>query len=262
MAVKKLDYEGLEALTTIIKHYVHKYSGIPIGYEYFSINPNIPKGSLPLLGGVYNRETYSDLWEWLQTQDDYIKTEAEWQTIFTANNGNVPFYSQGDEETTFRVPSLRCWVKGADGNIRETGDYLEAGLPNITGGAYFQPSAGGLETVLSADGALSTVGETKRSSISSSQTGEITISNVQTNYYTDNVTLNASNSNSIYGNSTTVQPESIVGLWLVKAYGIIEETGTIDEQQYVDDRITMVMNSIFDTDGKLVFPNGTKMWIS
>lgn len=253
MAVKKLDYEGLEALTTIIKHYVHKYSGIPIGYEYFSINPNIPKGSLPLLGGVYNRETYSDLWEWLQTQDDYIKTEAEWQTIFTANNGNVPFYSQGDEETTFRVPSLRCWVKGADGNIRETGDYLEAGLPNITGALTpNDTTSSSVDIDFNGTGAVRATNANRPSGA----TGTLQ----WTTWAGFNI--DASRSSSIYGNSTTVQPESIVGLWLVKAYGIIEETGTIDEQQYVDDRITMVMNSIFDTDGKLVFPNGTKMWIS
>ena len=69
-----------------------------------------------------------------------------------------------------------------------------------------------------------------------------------------NFTINASSSNAIYGNSSTVQPESIVGMWLVKAYGTIEDTGVIDEQQYIDDRIatclplaggTMIGNIIF-----------------
>ena len=108
--------------------------GLPVGHEYFSMNPNIPQGSLPLLGGEYSRTTYSDLWNWVQTQTGYCISEADWQTMATANNGNVPFYSSGNGTTTFRVPSLKCWVKGANGDITEVGSYLEAGLPNITGG--------------------------------------------------------------------------------------------------------------------------------
>lgn len=27
-------------------------AGLPVGFEYFTTNPNIPAGSLPLLGGV------------------------------------------------------------------------------------------------------------------------------------------------------------------------------------------------------------------
>lgn len=107
-------------------------TGIPLGFEYFSINPNVPLGSLPLIGGTYSRTLYKDLWDWVQTQTGYLKTEAEWTILFNKNNGNVPFYSSGDGSTTFRVPSLKCWVRGAD-SISEVGGYLAAGLPNIEG---------------------------------------------------------------------------------------------------------------------------------
>jgi hypothetical protein len=111
-----LDNNGLDTQIAFIKAYVDKqikaHASIPVGYEYFSMNPNVPQGSLPLLGGLYDRATYPDLWDWVQEQSGYCKTEQEWQTLSAAQNGNVPFYSSGDGATTFRVPSLKCWVKG------------------------------------------------------------------------------------------------------------------------------------------------------
>ena len=53
------------------------------------------------------------------------------------------------------------------------------------------------------------------------------------------VNFNASLSNSIYGNANTVVPESIVGMWLVKAYGTVVDTGTIDEQAYIDEQLAI-----------------------
>jgi hypothetical protein len=209
------------------------YYGLPVGYEYFSINPNVPQGSLPLLGGEYNRSTYSDLWEWVQQQTGYLKTESEWQALSTAHNGNVPYYSDGDGSTTFRVPSLQCWVRGANGSVSTVGSYLAAGLPNITGLGWnvMGKNASDWSGAFYADGIL-TFG---------TQTG--------TNIGGGALHFDASRSNSIYGNSNTVQPESIVGLWLVKAYGTIVDTGTIDEQQYIDDRIAALPNTFLPRTG-------------
>lgn len=98
-------------------------AGLPLGFEYFQTNPNIQAGSLPLTGGLYSRSIYSDLWAWLQEQDGYLISEAEWQAKANANGGAVPFYSDGDGSTTFRVPALIVWVKGKNGN-EAVGDYL------------------------------------------------------------------------------------------------------------------------------------------
>ena len=199
---------------------------IPLGYEYFTFNPHIPQGSLPLFGGEYSRATYADLWAWVQEQTGYCITELEWQDLSTAQNGNVPYYSSGDGSTTFRVPSLKCWVKGANGTVTEVGSYLEAGLPNITG-TMAKPSNDGYYPN-SGSGAFRSGAKTAnyRTQLQSADSG-----------LTDTQTFDASRSSSIYGNSSTVQPESIVGMWLVKAYGTIVDTGQIDEQQYIDDRI-------------------------
>ena len=79
------------ATTAYVREEVRQHSGIPIGHIYFSVNPNIPQGSLPLFGGEFSRETYSDLWAWVQQQAGYCKTEAEWQALATNNNNNVPY---------------------------------------------------------------------------------------------------------------------------------------------------------------------------
>lgn len=213
--------------------YLYNHESVPVGHEYFTFNPNIPQGSLPLFGGEYSRETYSALWNWVQEQTGYLKTEAEWQQLYTTNAGNVPYYSDGDGSTTFRVPSLKCWIKGANGTVSEVGSYLEAGLPNIVGSVNEVVNK---EPDPTRNGAFS---------------GSTVITNANVQYATggsNRITLNfdASQSNSIYGNSTTVQPPSIVGMWLVKAYGVVEETGRIDEQAYIDDRYNAMKQYVDD----------------
>ena len=140
--------------------------GLPLGHEYFTINPNLPEGVLPLIGQLVSRSLYPSLWEWVQTQNGFLLEESAWQSKASTNNGNVPYYSKGDGNSTFRLPSLKCYIKGS-GGVREIGGYLAAGLPNIN------------------------------------------------------------------GKSDTVQPETIVGLWCVKAFGTIIDTGNTDMATYV-----------------------------
>lgn len=238
-------YQGATAeyVTEYVQEEIRQHGNVPVGFEYFSMNPNVPQGSLPLLGGEYNRSTYSDLWEWVQQQTGYLKTEAEWQALSTANNGNVPYYSDGDGSTTFRVPSLQCWVRGANGSVSTVGSYLAAGLPNITG-QFTSRATNYLEGQLfwaASSGALYYSGRGAGSSDTVSQINGAKNEHVYK--------LDASRSSSIYGNSSTVQPESIVGMWLVKAYGTIVDTGTIDEQQYIDDRIAALPNTFLPLAG-------------
>ena len=228
--------------------YLYNHEDVPVGHEYFTFNPNIPQGSLPLFGGEYSRETYSALWNWVQEQTGYLKTEAEWQTLATANNGSVPYYSDGDGSTTFRVPALNCWMRSANGTVSEVGSYLQAGLPNITGEVYVL-SANSYSTKISVIGGSAFEGTIHQSTpmFNSTQSagGSDTIPNA--------LKLDASRSSSVYGNSTTVQPASVVGMWLVKAYGTIADTGVINEQQYIDDRLGTKLSL---TGGTMLAPIG------
>ena len=186
-------------------------SGLPVGFEAFTINPNLQAGWLPLLGGEYSRTAYADLWAWVQTQNGYLIEDSAWQAKAAANGGNVPFYSKGNGSSTFRVPALKCWVRGA-GSISEVGGYLAAGLPNIEGKAGNKISA---KEDLSCTGALY-------------QSATSTGGEANGNYQYVSLGFDASLSNPIYGSSDTVQPPSIVGLWCVKAYGTVTNVGSTD----------------------------------
>ena len=221
-------------------------NGLPIGFEYFSPNPNVPDGSLPLFGAEYSRDVFPDLWEYAQRQTGYVITEEEWQALSNQNGGNVPFYSSGDGSTTFRVPSLKCWIKGANG-IEEVGSYLTAGLPNIEGSFEPRPHPTGNKSyggsVCIADGAFEL--NIQASSVQYNGTTESS-----GRYNLDRISLSAQRYNPIYGNSDTVQPPSIAGMWLVKAYGTVSEIGNADAEKAVKQyaRLEDRINSI-DFDG-------------
>ena len=96
-------------------------------------------------------------------------------------------YGSGDGSTTFQLPDFRGKVPwgSADGTF----GYIEAGLPNITG--TVQP----LDQTVSTSGCF-TLTSTRGGWASENENANI-------------LNFNASNSNTIYGNSETVQPPSI-----------------------------------------------------
>ncbi|MGN1208776.1 MAG: hypothetical protein ACI4SV_00635, partial [Duodenibacillus sp.] len=71
-----------------------------VGDEWHSFTGQIPAGGVPYCGQEVTRETYADLWEYAQN-NGLVKTEEEWQALDASQNGNVPFYSDGDGSTTF-----------------------------------------------------------------------------------------------------------------------------------------------------------------
>lgn len=177
------------------------------------------------LGVAYNRTTYEQLWNWVQARPDLLITESEWQTKFAETNGKfVPYYSSGNGSSTFRTPLLSAYAKGAD-SVDGVGNYLAAGLPNITGTIVSRPHMAGDATyggtITGADGAfsLSTLSAT-RIDVGCPESGSL--------YNSDITHFSAQNSNSIYGNSNTVTPETMQGIWVIKAFGIITDNNSTD----------------------------------
>ena len=108
---------------------------------------------------------------------------------------------EGDGETTFNLPDFRnktMW--GANGNLNST---MQAGLPNITGN--FQP--GGLSGLTYSAGILDVDGCFSKSKLERTNYLYCPSSSVTTAY--KRAEFDASISNSIYGNSATVQPPAI-----------------------------------------------------
>ena len=193
-------------------------SGLPVGFEAFTLNPNLQAGWLPLLGGEYSRTAYADLWAWVQTQNGYLVEESAWQAKAAANGGNVPFYSKGDGSSTFRVPALplaKCitgeslGVKGNGMTLGLTDGTTNYGVQrrSYTPDGYF---------VNPLQGQITKYG---------SQIGEA--ADLNTPVSSKNLTV---------GLATDVQKTGIIadlsnqvnGLWCVKAYGTITNVGSTD----------------------------------
>ena len=179
-----------------------------IGETWISIDSTIPAGGIPFLGQLVSRAAWADLFAWA-TDQGKVKTESEWQALATSQNGNVPFYSDGDGSTTFRMPKIVGYLKGAS-SLSEAGGYTAEGLPNIEGqlGLY-----GTEKAYCSAAGAFS-----KNARAMSYGSGH----NAGDGLIAD---FSAENSNPIYGNSDHVTPETNHVLFGVYAVSIVSNVG-------------------------------------
>ena len=125
-------------------------------------------------------------------------------------------HGAGDGSTTFNLPDFRnktMW--GANGNLNST---LAAGLPNITGDPNLCDDNNASILIRSA----SPTGCFKNTT---SQTTLINSGSTSLKGYT--CTFDASNSNAIYGNSTTVQPPAIcVNVFICVSQVPIENSGS------------------------------------
>lgn len=172
---------------------------VPIGSIIPYASTTLPKGFLLCNGAEISKTDYADLY-----------------TVIGDTFGTAT------DNTKFKLPDLRDkFVQGANGNL---GTSKEAGLPNITGhfaivgndNAAFYGDAGGAFT-------------TQDSNYSSFVNGSGQVG-LKSNI---NWTFNASASNSIYGNSTTVQPPAVCLCYIIKATKLsdipVDVSGVIDD---------------------------------
>lgn len=156
-------------------------------------------------GQTLNRADYPRLWKWVV--DNSLTT--------TDTENNKGLFGTGNGSTTFVMPDLtnRWVVSGGDTGRGKT---VQAGLPNITGGgSYDHPSLymayawygwfNGATT--QKQGALSVY--MPQNDAGTLQAGSSTVGGVS-------LAFDASRSNPIYGNSTTVQPPSVQYYTIIK----------------------------------------------
>lgn len=223
--ISQVDSKAEEALSK---------TGLPLGHIYLWPFSTPPDGSIQLNGSIYNRELYSDLWDLIQAKGWY-KPEAEWQSIASTNNGYCPWYSDGDGSTTFRTPKFAPYQK-INLTTENIGKYYSAGLPNIDGSI-----SGNICTPNTKDGALVTE-KTSSGNIQYQENGS---------FHQNTVTFDASLSNPIYGNSTTVQPESHDWIVCVVAFGKATNVGSVDVANVMS-AVNQVQSEI-----KIVLPVGS-----
>lgn len=113
-------------------------------------------------------------------------------------------YGDGDGSVTFNLPDLSdCFIQGGT-----SGTTHSAGLPNVTGSGYDSIAVGDAATFTNtASGALYCGNAKNASRVRYDGSGF---------EYACAISFDASRSNSIYGNSTTVQPKSVEMLFCIK----------------------------------------------
>lgn len=155
------------------------YSPILVGEIKMYAGATAPDGYLWCNGQAVSRTTYARLFAVIGTR-----------------------WGSGNGSTTFNVPdSRRRFPEGANSGS-EVGQYVQAGLPNITGAIDFRGLMNNSASV--ASGAFRKYGATKEFEPTGA---DITGGAVE---------FDASRSNAIYGRSSTVQPASARCLYIIK----------------------------------------------
>lgn len=167
---------------------------------------------------------------------NYFCSEADWQTSVT-NYGVCGKFVYDSVNNTVRLPKITGFVKGASG-VSTLGNLTEAGLPNITGSfnATQLTDQGKVVTGAFIDG-----GADGRSTPNSGQDSS-----------QDGFSFDASRSNPIYGNSNTVQPQSVNVLYYIVVATSVKTSIQVD----IDD-IATDLNGKADVDLTNVNDSGT-----
>lgn len=176
-------------------------------YEKSFLNLGIHTGvsSLsPWLGSIDLNECYIDsngvrLWQggitYNKPESDFIVDEGIWKSVYAKYNSCGNFILDTFNQTV-RLPYIRGIIQGTV-NTSRVGLITPAGLPNITGS---------IEKVLSytTSSAPSTSGALRMN-----YSAARSVDSGGYNTSSSKMSLNASRSNTIYGNSDTVQPQTV-----------------------------------------------------
>lgn len=164
-------------------------------------------------------------------------TEVNWQSAVTSY-GVCGKFVYDSVNNTVRLPKITGFTEGTITQT-ELGDLTEAGLPNITGEAYIRRLSNQGDVIITnrSTGAFS----------GSAGTGSTVSASISTtsgsNFPTDTFQFDASDSSSIYGNSNTVQPQSIKVY-----YYIVIATSTKTDIEVDIDEIATDLNGKADVD--------------
>ena len=197
---------------TIAGNYEHKPTSYRYIGEIFQSAIPIQDDKVACLDGhkVYEYEGYGSFVQYVISQSivypQIVCTEEVWQEK-VAQYGSWGQFVINTEENSIRLPKIAGFVQGLN-TLEDLAGLLEAGLPNITGEIHPLAYIGA-----GASGAFIT-------GSNASSCGIGTGSNSGDQKYT----FDASRSSTIYGNSTTVQPQSIqYPYYIVLATGVVQE---------------------------------------
>lgn len=185
------------------------YYGLPVGSIFASAIPivdarvHLLDGSLITQSGIYAE--FATLIKTLVSSGQPIScTQAEF-TADVARTGNCGKFVIDDTNNAIRLPKITTFIQGLT-DISNIGSSVSAGLPNITGKIGNNDGYGNqflLSHYNNINGAFKNTPIASSSYYSSDKT-----TGTSATAWSDAVTFDASQSNSIYGNSETVQPNA------------------------------------------------------
>jgi microcystin-dependent protein len=182
--------------------------GVPLGAIIaYSANGDLPSGYLLCDGAAVSRTMYPDLFAAIGTT-----------------------YGSGDGSTTFNLPDYNTAQRFAQGGT-VAGTVKSAGLPNVEGTLK---SLSGVSSNIAPLGANAvTQGAVIATSLDKS--GHLPGSS-DDGYAQYGLSIDASQSNPIYGASTTVQPPALTCRYIIKAFdGQTPDSALIDITQYAQE---------------------------
>lgn len=226
----KVDFDDLKGEVDELK----TKSGLIVGMTFFSLLPitdagvRLLDGALLPVGGVY---------------DDFIKYVAslrdKYQYLFASENAwqesVVKYGSCGKfvytEGVSLRLPKVSDIIQGTT-DVNATGDLIEAGLPNIKGSFVTRRLSKGSTTIDAAvnyaqTGAFDRI-EDRDADASTVMPDHVNQAPART------LSFDASAYNPIYGNSDTVQPQTIKGL----LYIVVATAKKTDTEVDIDKIVT------------------------
>ena len=206
------------------------YSLIPIS----DVGLHLLDGTLISYEGIYKKFVEKIASMYTQNPNaNYFTTENDWQTE-VSTYGECAKFVYNDSNNTVRLPKIEG-IMEVTNKLEDLGELTEAGLPNITA-ATTKTGLGIKNTAATFSGAF-------QGSVSGSSNTVQGGSDNTHGLFNGQLKFDASKSSSIYGNSETVQPQTVKCF----AYIVIATVAKTDIQVDIDE-IATDLNGKMDTD--------------
>lgn len=221
-------------------------SSFPLGLPVFVPFNFVPEGFVNgSLGTIVARSLYPGLYnEITQKYPHLMLTEAAWQEYATANEGCCPFYSSGDGSTTFRLPKILYYPRASE-VASKYGTFETDKQRNITGKTSVIPYTYDPSGAFSLEFQDSTANAGTGSGWQGSYRHVLDASKVVGTEHT----------------GTEVQPKTIFGMYIIRAFDSVSNNENVDVQQVIsaqtvtDGRVTALESTRAFND-KLSMPKG------
>lgn len=220
--------------------------GMPIGtvFSYASATP--PEGAYLLNGQtIENCDTlYPEFWNWLQTADIRKISEETYET-YLSQYGYCGAFCVWSSTGKVRLPTYtNAFLMGGDSS--NIGRDVPAGLPNIEGSwQAVHGTYAGENNYFNVDGAIEYIAS------ENSRNGKDVRGNTSTTAPGDRLGFDASRSNSIYGNSDTVQPPAIRVSLCIQVYNAATALSEQESAQLASEMQLKAQTDLANVDSNL-----------